>query len=140
MPTPRKKKITRADVPLEDYEHAKVVEYLRDRGDLFFYHVPNGSKAAPQYRKKLKTLGVIPGIPDLVITKTVYLNQTETRKGLYLELKRTRFSTTSMAQKECMIRLEMDGFFCRVAKGHKEAIKVLESLYGPPPVVKDVED
>jgi len=58
----------------EDTIHAELVARLRAAGrgsrdgsrpDLFF-HTPNESRSAPQYRARLRRLGVSPGVPDLV--------------------------------------------------------------------------
>jgi hypothetical protein len=46
--------------------HRRVVAHLR-RAGVTFFHVPNEGKRGPRARSQLHGLGVMPGIPDLVI-------------------------------------------------------------------------
>lgn len=50
----------------EDAEQAAVVEWCRARG-LFVWHTANESKAPPQWRAKLRILGLLPGVSDLLV-------------------------------------------------------------------------
>jgi len=50
----------------EDQIHIAIVELLKLRKILHF-HVPNQSKSSIQYRVKLKRMGLISGVPDLVL-------------------------------------------------------------------------
>jgi hypothetical protein len=68
---------------------------------------------------KLKKLGVVPGIPDLMIPAW----------KIFIEMKRTSGGVVSPAQKEIMAYLERVGYRCFVCKGATEAsIKVLKFL------------
>lgn len=46
--------------------HRRVVAHLR-RAGVCFFHVPNEGKRGPRARSLLHGMGVMPGIPDLVI-------------------------------------------------------------------------
>ena len=50
----------------EDDLHKSIVDYLRLRNVLFF-HVPNANRAPVQWRAKLKALGALAGVSDLVL-------------------------------------------------------------------------
>ncbi len=63
----------------EDQIHYAVVDYLRLRNCLFF-HVPNQRMCTLSYRRKLKKLGLLAGVADLVIIKP-------DGKILFLEIK-----------------------------------------------------
>lgn len=53
--------------PTEEEIHMAVVAELRKAGGVQFFHCPNEGQAKPQYRAKLKRLGLSAGVPDLVI-------------------------------------------------------------------------
>lgn len=46
--------------------HCRVVAHLR-RARVLFFHVPNEGKRGPRARAALHGLGVMPGVPDLII-------------------------------------------------------------------------
>lgn len=79
----------------EDDLQIQVAKWLDDNlhEDVIFFHVPNETKAKPQYHAKRKRLGVKAGVPDIVIHWTEDANLKEL-KGLvlecvlYIELKR----------------------------------------------------
>lgn len=50
----------------EELIHRHVVAHLR-RARVVFFHVPNEGKRGPKARAALHGLGVMPGIPDIVI-------------------------------------------------------------------------
>lgn len=68
---------------LEDYIQFQICQYLRKVG-VFFFHVPNGAKRSPAEASRLKALGLISGIPDLVLCfpqgRTVFI-ELKTGKG-----------------------------------------------------------
>jgi Fe2+ transport system protein FeoA len=84
-----------------------------------FCHVPNGSKATPRYRAKLKALGVEPGVPDLLIFSAP-------GGPCALELKTTK-GRLSFDQLGWLGRLEELGWRVAVAYGLDDALARLES-------------
>lgn len=79
-----------------------------------FCHVPNGSKATPQYRAKLKALGLEPGVPDLLIFSAPI------GRPCALELK-TSTGRLSPHQRHWLAQLERLGWHAEVAYGLDEA-------------------
>jgi hypothetical protein len=53
----------------EDQIQGEIVSLFKValRDDCFYFHVPNGGKRSINEARKFKTLGVIAGVPDLVI-------------------------------------------------------------------------
>lgn len=101
--------------PMSEYEiHVQIVAELRAAGRLFF-HVPNEIKVAPQYRAKLKRLGVSAGVPDLIIV-------TPNRCGRpsALELKSERGGLKAH-QREWLERLGACGWSAACTHGLEEA-------------------
>lgn len=68
---------------LEDYIQFQICQYLR-QNNIFFFHVPNGAKRSAAEGSRLKALGLIFGIPDLVLCfpqgRTVFI-ELKTEKG-----------------------------------------------------------
>lgn len=68
---------------LEDYIQFQICQYLRSVG-IFFFHVPNGAKRSATEASRLKALGIVSGIPDLVLCfpkgRTVFI-ELKTEKG-----------------------------------------------------------
>lgn len=107
--------------PSEDDEQAVVVAWLQKKYILHFA-VPNGGSRNRLEAFKLKRTGTVAGVPDLVIPLA--------RKGyhgLFLELKRQRGGVLTDAQKYWLEQLNREGYLAKVAKGAKEAIKIIES-------------
>jgi len=56
--------------PREDTIHAAIVQYLRVcMPDCLVFHPPNGGLRGKREASKLKWLGVLPGMPDIVILR-----------------------------------------------------------------------
>ena len=124
----RKASARRLAAPLEEWEQAALVDWLRAKG-LRFYHVPNEGRHSVQYRAKQLRLGVSAGVPDIVIT-TRPPAKPEAR-GVAVELKRTVGGRVSPAQAEWLEGLRADGHETKVAIGAIDAIEWLKSLgYG----------
>jgi len=105
----------------EDQEQATFVQFLEQKGELF-YHVPNGGFRHPREGVKLKKQGVKAGVPDICICAM--------RKGfggLYIEFKRRKKSIVSERQKEWIENLRQAGYKAEIAAGYDEAVKIYTS-------------
>jgi hypothetical protein len=106
--------------PTEDIEQRIVVDYLRIRG-IPHWRTPNETYTKSWSQKaKNKALGVSPGICDLFVAL-------EGIGLLGLEMKRTKGSVTSQAQKDWIKILNtIPGIEARICKGANEAISFIE--------------
>lgn len=103
----------------EQIIHKAVVAHLNARAEprVFFWHTPNGGKRGIVEAKIFKALGVIAGIPDLIILKAGELYA--------LELKASKGRPTP-AQNRVMDRLTDCGASVAVAHSIDEALVTLE--------------
>jgi len=111
--------------PLETIEQQTLVKYCRLK-KLLAFSVPNGSvlKGTPLQRArqmaKLKAEGLLVGTSDYIV---LLPNQI-----LFIELKRTKGSTTSKEQKEFIEKVNKYPYAVGIiAKGSKIAIEFIES-------------
>ena len=111
-------------VPLESYEQVQVANWLRARG-IAFCHVPNGQLRNKRVAAQLKREGVRRGVPDLLIFDRPPNGD---YRGVAIEMKRLKGSTTTPEQLEWLKRLDREGWHASIAKGHAEAIDTLISL------------
>lgn len=86
------------------------------------YHVPNEGKRTWKNGARLKSEGLRPGVPDIVlpVAKGRY-------HGLYIELKRRvkSASRVSDAQKWWITELGVQGYFAKVCYGDEDARAVI---------------
>lgn len=111
--------------PLETEEQQVLVKYLKLK-KIFYFSVPNGSVLKgnklqrARQMNKLKAEGLVVGTSDIVV---MLPNQI-----LFIELKRTKGSTTSKEQLSFLEKINKypyaDG---KVCKGAKEAIEFIDS-------------
>jgi hypothetical protein len=110
----------------EQSDHIAVWSHIQKRlaPYLFAFHVPNGGARSPVEAAIMTRMGVLPGIPDIVILG---------RGGHYaLELKplsrrNKKFTTHEMRQAECRAEMERTaGCVTAVAYGSDEAVAILE--------------
>jgi hypothetical protein len=103
----------------EQQIHKAVVAHLRARSEprVFFWHTPNGGKRGIVEAKIFKALGVIAGVPDLVILKAGEMYA--------LELKASTGHLTP-SQKLVHERLTECGAHVAVARSLDEALVTLE--------------
>ena len=89
----------KAPAPSEVQVQAALVRHLqfRARPDLVYFHVPNGELRDKRAAAKLKAMGVLPGVSDLVFVWYDYA--ADRLKNLYLELK-TRGRKQSAEQQD----------------------------------------
>lgn len=103
----------------EDQIQRAVIANLRMRQvkDVVFFHVPNGGARRPAEAAILKSLGVLAGIPDIVIIKNghCYCLELKTEKG-----------ALSHSQSVAIERLARCGATVGIAYGLDEALAWLE--------------
>jgi hypothetical protein len=99
--------------------HKAVVSHLAARAErrVFWFHVPNGGKRSIIEARIFKGLGVIPGIPDLIIIKD--------GKVFALELKAPG-GRLSPSQRLTIAGMQHCGVEVAVATGLDEALVTLE--------------
>ena len=104
--------------PSELQIHIAVVEHLklRARRGVFWFHPANGNKREKSEAAKLKAMGVIPGVPDLIIIKD--------GKTFGLELK-TMDGRPSIEQRDALRAMEFAGAYTAVTYGLDAALSVL---------------
>jgi hypothetical protein len=94
---------------------------------VLWFHVPNGEFRDARSAAKLKAMGVLPGVVDLVFD--------DGRQVLYLELKSAR-GRLSPVQQAFKARVEVVGRTYAVAHSVDEALTILRAhgMHGEPPV------
>jgi len=104
-------------VPTEHSEQLWLLGDCRRRWpQLLIIAIPNAGRRTLYERTQLKAEGMTAGVPDLFIPAL----------NLWIELKRTKASTTSRAQKEMLAKLQSAGHTAVIAKGHEEALAHIE--------------
>jgi hypothetical protein len=101
-------------------EQIALVQWLNLK-KILYYHIPNGLRRHILEAKKLKKMGVMPGVPDLCIPIP-----NKKYHGLYIELKRTGGGLVSPAQLIWIEKLNNNGYMATIANGFDEAAKVVE--------------
>ena len=72
---------------------------------LFVVHIPNEGKHKPHYRTKMKRMGLVSGMPDILI-----FDRSALYAGLAIELK-AGYNTPKDTQKNCLNALEEIGWY-----------------------------
>lgn len=108
-------------IPTEEQEQILFIQWLRSKR-LDYWHTPNSTytKSWNQKRKN-QAMGVQSGIPDLFVIVN--------GKVVGVEMKRAKGGVVSSNQKIWIERLNNAGIETIVAKGHKQAIDFIESMY-----------
>jgi len=111
-------------IPLETDEQKVLVKYLILK-KIFYFSVPNGSVLKGNSRQraiqmgKLKREGLISGTSDIVVLLPT--------KILFIEMKRTKGSSTSKEQKAFLEKVNLYPYAIgQVCKGAGEAMKFIE--------------
>jgi len=107
----------------KEEQDQEALAQLLDSLRLLWTHVPNETKAKPQYLAKRKRLGVKPGFPDVIIFDKPP-NCPES-VGAAIELKRVKGSKVSDNQRFWLNILAAYGWETAVCKGIDDAIKQL---------------
>lgn len=115
-----------AKIGLEEIEHLKTVEWLKQMTDLPFYHYANERKCTPMEGVRLMRLGVKPGVADLHLPRS-----NETYKDLWIELK-SKDGRVSEAQANFLRERIEEGSCAEIAYSSEEAIEIIKSFYGLP--------
>ncbi len=121
---PRRKKPSKLNLtPYEGTDQARVCDWLRSKGCLF-YAIPNDGKRSPAMAAKAAATGLQKGMLDLCIAmpRAPY-------HGLYIEMKRKEGGVVSEWQKYWIDALRSQGFRVEVCRGYDAAIRVLEDYF-----------
>lgn len=125
-------------VPLEDDEAMVFADWLKGQG-IPHTHIANemggSTKTAKLRAIKAKRMGQTAGVWDYEIfipIKNVF-DEIDAYQEVRVELKRTKGSTTSPAQKEWGKIYELAGIPCAICKGAEKAIEFVQS------VIKEIE-
>ena len=123
----------RPGVPLEDDEAIAFADWLRAMR-IPHTHIANeigGSTAAAKVRAlKAKRMGQTAGVWDYEVfipVENIY-GEVDAYQEVRVELKRTKGSTTSPAQRQWGKVYEMAGIPCAVCKGAEAAIRFVETI------------
>lgn len=127
-----------AGVPLEDDEAMVFADWLKGQG-IPHTHIANeiggSTKTAKLRAIKAKRMGQTAGVWDYEIfipIKNVF-SEVDAYQEVRIELKRTKGSTTSPAQKEWGKIYELAGIPCAICKGAEKAIEFVQNT------IKEIE-
>lgn len=114
----------------EEQLQRHVVKYLKSyaRLEIEWHHVPNGDERAPRVAKRLKDMGVKPGVADLMFVID--------GRSIAVELK-TEIGTQSSAQFEWQEVHERAGGQYFIARGPVETMGVLRGINALHPKAPD---
>ena len=106
-------------VPSEHIEQAEFVSWFRKTfTGVRIFAIPNGGKRGKREATRLKVEGVSAGVPDLYIPEW----------RLWVEMKRTKGSSTSKKQKDWHDYLIRIGDSVVIPKGCEQAIDMVETF------------
>lgn len=118
--------MTRFNIPSEHDEQTALIDWTvlmqAKWPELkLFFHIPNEGKRSPAAALRLLSEGMKRGVPDnfLPVPRGRY-------HGLWIELKRTKNSSTTKEQKQWIEDLNAQGYIAVVCKGWEAASKVIE--------------
>jgi len=107
-------------IPSEHQEQTKIIQYCKLK-NIPIFHIPNGSYKSYTARIKAKKDGLKSGVPDLMIPVA-----SKEYHGLFIELKRVRYSTISNNQKLWIKLLNDQGYKAIICYGGLEAIECID--------------
>lgn len=129
------KRLKQVENPLEHDEQVKVIQWCDgpdspDEAALIFA-IPNGGyrgdgKMAKIVGERLKAEGLRKGIPDLFLPVPM-----SGFNGLFVEMKRLKDSSVSHSQKKKIPELKKQGYQVDIARGHEEAIQIIDKYLRP---------
>lgn len=120
-------------VPLEEDEQIAFVQWCHMKG-IKTEHAPNeiGGSIAAMKRKavKNKRMGTTAGFPDLLLAIPVYgvTGEIDSYQLAVVEMKKTKGSTTTQAQKEWIKIFQLAGVPAAICKGAEKAIEFVEGI------------
>jgi len=107
-------------IPSEHQEQTKIIAYCNLK-NIPIFHIPNGSYKSYLARIKAKKDGLKSGVPDLMIPIA-----SKEYHGLFIELKRVKYSTISNNQKLWIKLLNDQGYKAVICYGGLEAIECID--------------
>ncbi len=111
-----------AYVPKVKSEHLEQVEFVqwmrRNHPEHRIFAIANGGYRSKSVGASLKAEGVTKGVPDLMIPSL----------RVFIEMKKTEGSTTSIEQKDWLIYLAECGYATAVCKGKDEAVAFIKEI------------
>lgn len=110
-------------VNAEAIEQIKICEFLRQKTDLPFLHIPNGNASCVSTGRLLKKMGVTPGVSDLFLPRGNKIFH-----GLWLEVK-TITGRASPSQLMFISKMIEEGYGAHVVYGADAAILIIKSFY-----------
>lgn len=124
------RKAAGARVPTEAQEQAVVAQWLRMRPSLLWTHVGHGELRNIVVARRLRTAGLAPGVPDLLIFDRPPRAPADAPQavGVAIEMKRTKGGRVSPEQTAWLDGLRQRGWLCYVCKGADAAIDQLQRL------------
>jgi hypothetical protein len=121
-----------APPPKEHQIQIAIMEHFRWRKHRYVigFHVPNGEIRDKSVAAKLKAMGVLPGVHDLVFLwgEGNPVAGTITPRGLFLEVKAAG-GKRSAAQLDFAVAVKAMGYFCEVCDNVDDGVRILLS-YG----------
>ena len=109
---------------LEDNLQIQVINYLRYQyGKAFFTHHPSGGKRDIREAAKFKRMGVLAGVPDILI-----FNKNYSFDGLAIELK-IKPNKPTKNQLEVMDRFRNVGFDVHVCYDFDSCKKIIDNYF-----------
>lgn len=104
----------------EHVEQVRFVAWFRSiYPEVLIFAIPNGGYRSKILAMKLKSEGVVPGVPDLFIPEW----------KLFIEMKRSRGGRLSDAQKSMIPYLESIGYRAVVCYGYDHAVATIDAIY-----------
>ena len=121
-----------SQTPTEAQEQAFLFDWIDANSSRVFalkwaFHSANGEYRHPATAARLKTMGVRPGVPDILLPYHVYdAGVDKLYTGLAIELKRSDHSNKpTPEQEQWLLWLDSQDWRCVVCYGAQEAIKVI---------------
>ena len=108
-PTPQRELLPRRDYNAEARPQAAIVEYVRwVRPDICIFHVPNGGLRSKSEAARLKWMGVLPGVYDLVLIlpwgRSAYWETKTSSGSLSAEQKAFRDKLIALGHQHAVVR------------------------------------
>lgn len=112
-------------VPSETDEQRVLAQWLNAKR-ILWAHCPNGGLRTWQQGRMLKSIGVMPGVPDVLVFSPAP-NMPEAR-GVAIELKRTSGAHVTPQQEAWIDALRRAGWIAEIRVGAAKAIEMLTQL------------
>lgn len=125
-PKPRRKRtVKRSNGPTEEQEQIRVAALLNRLG-VIWCHVPNGGYRGKIAGSRLKSQGVKPGVPDILIFDSP--PSKPRAHGVAIELKRAKGGRVSKEQSQWLKDLQERGWVSLVCHGYERTVEAIEKL------------